>query len=60
MHHLIFYRNSRSQMFFKVGALKIVGNFTERTLVLEPLFNNAICLKACNVIKEGPNTDVFL
>ena len=39
MVHLINHRSSGLQMFFKIDALKNLVIFTEKKLVLEPLFN---------------------
>ena len=44
--------SSNSQMFFKTGVLKNFTIFTEKTLVLESLFNKVTGLKACTFIKK--------
>ena len=51
-------RSSRSQMFFKIGALKNFANFTEKKPVLKSLFNKVAGLKDFN--KRDSNTDVFI
>ena len=43
--------SSRSQMFFKIGLIKI-SKFHRKTSVLEALFNDAAGLQASNFMKE--------
>ena len=48
-------------MFFKIGALKTLANFTEKKPVLEYPFNKVPALKAYNfLLKRGYSTDVFV
>ena len=52
--------NSRSQIFFKTDALKILQYCIHRkTLVLEPLFNKVSGLKASIFINKGALTQLF-
>ena len=51
-------RNSRLQMFFKIGVLKNFGNFGNP--VLEPLFIKVTGLKTCNFMKKETPTHEFL
>ena len=46
------YRNSRSQMFFKIGFLKTFANFIEKKTVLESLFNKVAGLRVSNFVKK--------
>ena len=51
----------RSQMFFKLGVLKNFENFTEKTPVLDSLFDNLAGLKkSATLLKRDSNTGVFL
>ena len=40
-----YFTSSRSQMFFKIGVLKNVADFTEKIPVLKSLFNKVAGLK---------------
>ena len=42
-------RSSRSQMFFKIGVVKHLRNFTEKYLCWESLFKKAASLMACKL-----------
>ena len=46
------YRNSRSQMFFKIGFLKTFANLIEKKTVLESLFNKVAGLRVSNFVKK--------
>ena len=50
-------RSSRSQMFFKIGVLKI-SQCSQKTPVFESLFNKVGALKACIFIKKEIPTQV--
>ena len=45
-------RSSRSQMYFKIGALKRFHNIHRKTPVLESLFNNVAGLQSYDFIKK--------
>ena len=51
-------RSSRSQMFFKIGVLKVFSMFA-KTPVFESPFNKAGALKACIFIQKEIPTQVF-
>ena len=52
-------RSSRSQMFFKIGILKVC-NIYRKTPVLESLFSKFSSLEACNFIKRWLQHRFFL
>ena len=51
-------RSSRLQMFFKIGVLKSLTNFTE-SICVGILLKKTCRLKACNFIKKDSNTVGF-
>ena len=53
-------RNSRLQMFDKIGVLKKFCKFLRKTPMLESLFNKVADLRAATLIKGDINTGVFL
>ena len=53
-------RNSRSQMFFIMGALKDFFKFDRKTAVLESFFNKLQSCRPVTLLNRDFNTGVFL
>ena len=52
-------RNSRSQMFFKVGVLKNFASFTGKHLCWGLFLINLQALRSATLLKRNSNTGVF-
>ena len=53
-------RSSASHMLCKIGVLKNLAKFTEKTPVLESLFNEGVGLRPLTLLKRHSSTSVFL
>ena len=54
------YRNSRSQIFFKISVLKNLANFTEKHLFRKPFLIKLQAFRPATLLKREFSTCVFV
>ena len=53
-------REAVVHMLYKIRVLKILAKFTEKTPVLESLFNKGVCMRPSTLLKAHSSTGVFM
>ena len=53
-------REAVAHMLYKICVLKILAKLTEKTPVLESLFNKGVCMRPSTLLKTQSSAGVFM